>query len=329
MDCLAPPITCGCGCRFLQRKLLQIRPRTSKFAKVFSLESVPLYVCVNVYFNKLAELEVHERVEVVTETQEDKWAVTLVDTYTQLATVAAGSLEREIQVFGDLFDQGILVKGIIDQVQYSKESRELTILDYKTRRTNSLPSEAQKQGHALQLMLYKCMLDSLTCGLTKMSQLADHLNLNFSRELSGDVLKYIVQHGLQSLFVKSEAAMEVGDSPNPDGSSLKVTLGALAEKISELIVRLDLPLVSSMIVQYEYQQSHEVIGVETVEHNEAWTRKMFENSLNFWLGKREPQGVDLEDLWKCNSCQFKEVCVWRRQKVLEQSPAASKTHHTC
>lgn len=277
------------------------------------------------------ELEVHERVKVVTKTVEDRWAVTLIDTYTQLATVAAGGLEREITVFGDLFDQGILINGIIDQVQLCKEAGELTILDYKTRRTNTLPTDAQKQGHALQLMLYKCMLDNLTCGVTKMSQVAKHQKLNFARELSEGVLKHITRCGLQKLFMTQsnvdKDTQTISDSLGLTESGICVTFGALTGVISELIVGLNLPLVSSLMVQYIYQQTQKEIGVEVIEHDETWARKMLESSLKFWLGKREARGVDLEDLWKCNSCQFRDVCVWKKQKDLEQSPAAFKPHH--
>ena len=269
-----------------------------------------------------------------TKTPEDRWAVTLLDTYNQLSTVAAGSLEREIHVFGDLFDQGILLKGIIDQVQYSKGTGELTVLDFKTRRTNIMPSEAQKRGHALQLMLYKCMLDSLTSGITKMNLLAEHLNLNFKRELTEGVLEHISRYGMQALFTESKVTVSanVGDNiqSSPvaeEGGGFRVTLGELAGKISELIVGLNLPLVSSLMVQYVYQQTHEEIGMEVIEYDEPWARKAYKDSLDFWLGKREPQGVDLEDLWKCESCQFKDICVWRRQKTLEQSPVATRPGH--
>ena len=219
-----------------------------------------------------------------TKTYEDRWAVTLIDTYNQLSTVAVGSLEREIHVFGELFDQGILLKGIIDQVQYSKTTGELTILDYKTRRTNTMPSAAQKLGHALQLMLYKCMLDSLTCGITKMNLLAEHLNLNFQRPLTQGVLEHVGRCGMQSLFTTSDTtAADVGRGTSTmcsaidGGSTFKLTLGELAKKISELIVGLNLPLVSSLMVQYVYQQTREEIGMEVVEYDEAWARRAFED----------------------------------------------------
>ena len=45
MDCLAPPIRCGCGNLFSWRKLswMDKKKKNTKFAKVCSFESFPLY----------------------------------------------------------------------------------------------------------------------------------------------------------------------------------------------------------------------------------------------------------------------------------------------
>ena len=272
----------------------------------------------------ITELEVHEIVRVKTITTEDKWAVQLVNTYTRLAAVAAGGLEREISVFGDLFGNDILINGIIDQVQYSLETRELVILDNKTRRTNSLPSDAQKMGHSLQLMLYKCMLDGLTCGTTNLRLLVKHLNLDFNRELTRGVIEHIEKCGLSGLFptlTETDYTTSAGKESNPP-ISRKITFEAVADRMYMLISGLGLPLVSSMLVQYEYQVTGEVIGVESVDYDEQWMKEMLKSSVDFWNGRRPAKGVDIEDSWKCESCQFRDVCVWRIQKGLEQSPAA-------
>ena len=50
-------------------------------------------------------------------TKEDRWAVQLIDSYVQLASIMSGGLEREIAVFGDPFEMGILISGVIDQLQ--------------------------------------------------------------------------------------------------------------------------------------------------------------------------------------------------------------------
>ena len=290
-----------------------------------------MFVCV--------ELEVHEIVAVRTVTREDKWAVDLVNTYSQLATIRGGKLERELSVFGDPFNNDILIKGIIDQVEYS--NRELTILDYKTRKTNTLPSLAQRKGHALQLMIYKQMLDGFTCGTTGVMLLAKHIGLKFDLPLSDSVLEYIEKCGLLSLFEGSVDGCPIGQPKAEDpisgiieGSNDRkrrryscpaITFGVVMKVIAECITHIQLPLVTRLLIQYEYQKSGVVIGVETVEYNEKWMKDMLEHSLGFWRGSRPASGVDIEDLWKCDHCQFKDVCVWRMKKVLESSPAARRT----
>ena len=70
----------------------------------------------------------------------------------------------------------------------------------------------------------------------------------------------------------------------------------------------------------EEERFHEIgtkIGVESFRYNErvldAWTTKM----LDFWTGKREPEGVPLEETHKCRSCEFEAGCEWRAKKAQE------------
>ena len=257
--------------------------------------------------------------KVATVTMEDARAVQLIDTYTQLssiksATGGVGGLEREISVFGDPFGLGVLITGIVDQLQYSPESRELTLLDYKTRQSKSMPGEAQKRGTALQLMIYKCLLDQLTCGATPVDVLSRHAKLDFDTVLSADPIEYIKQHGLLGILTSSDDTVSPSDND--------ITFGRVVERVCKLIAGLDLPLVGTLLVQYEFQGTGEVIGVETVEYDEAWMKSQLESCLGFWMGTRKATGVDIEDSWKCNFCQFRDVCVWRMHKQLEHSPAA-------
>ena len=248
---------------------------------------------------------------VQTVTPEDKWALQLLNTYKQLAIVKEGKMEREIAVFGDLFNSGILIKGVIDQLQYSTETQELVLTDLKTRRTHTMPGETQILGHKLQLMVYKILLDGLTRGPTKMELLAKHLKLNFATHLSPSITDHISDLGLQSLF----------SSETPD-DILGLKFKEFVHTVSKLIRGLDLPPVTSLVVLYESQATNEVIGEEGAEFDEGWAREMLDYALQFWRGEREPKGPDIEDMWKCKSCQFQNVCVWKKQKELEVSPGA-------
>ena len=254
-----------------------------------------------------------------TVTREDKWAIRLLNTYNQLSIIKEGKLEREISVFGELFDVGVLLNGIVDQLQYCKDKEELIVTDLKTRRTNTLPSRSQVAGHKLQVMIYKMLLDGLTRGESKMDSLVEHLRLNRSTRLTNSVTEHICVAGLRSIFTPSNSDEILCE----DDLDMKLTFGDFIHTIGSLIRGLDLPPVNSLTIYYEHQGSNEVIGVQDVAFDESWVREMLESSVGFWRGKREATGPDIEDLdFKCVSCQFKNVCVWRKQKTLERSPYA-------
>jgi exonuclease V len=84
-------------------------------------------------------------------------------------------------------------------------------------------------------------------------------------------------------------------------------------------------MVGSLMVQYEHQESGETLGVDQVEYDENWAKAEMRKSLGFWSGERAARGVDIEDAWKCESCQFRDICVWRLRQKLEASPAAKLT----
>ena len=133
-------------------------------------------------------------------TREDRAAVQLITTYTQLSVVKTGGIEREVSVFGDPFESGILVRGIIDQLQYCQETGELILTDNKTRRAKSLPPFEQMKGTGFQLMLYKYLLDRMCLGLTKGELLYRHLNLDRDSCLTQGALHHIISCGLSGLF---------------------------------------------------------------------------------------------------------------------------------
>ena len=257
--------------------------------------------------SSLPELEVHERVEVKTETREDKWAVDLVNTYTQLAKISRGEMEREIKVFGYPFDLGTMVTGIVDQLEYCSQDGSLIMLELKTRRQHSMPGPEQRKSHDLQLMLYKNLLDQLTQGQADWFFLLQEMRLDMLMPLSLGPLQYIRELGLDGFFTPSPA------HPNT------LTLGQVTTGVGSLVVGLDLPPVTTLLLQYEHQSTGDVIGVELVLHEENWAKKIAGASLEFWQGEREAAGVDIEDAWKCHSCQFQDVCVKRLAQLVSLS----------
>lgn len=58
-----------------------------------------------------------------------------------------------------------------------------------------------------------------------------------------------------------------------------------------------------------------IIGKTVFAFSADMLEKYLVAALQFWQGKREPQGVDLEDTWKCNVCEYMEECEWREAKA--------------
>lgn len=232
----------------------------------------------------------------------------LVNTYTQLAAISQGGMEREIKVFGYPFGHGTMVTGILDQLEYSAQDHTLILLELKTRRQLSVPGAEQRRSHDLQLMLYKNLLDQLTQGKANWFFLLQEMKLDMSMPLSMGPLLYVRQLGLDGFF-----------TPSPSHPNM-LTLGQLTTGLGSLVVGLDLPLVTTLLLQYEHQSSGEVIGVELVLHEEDWAKKLVGSSLEFWQGQRAAGGVDIEEAWKCRSCQFRDVCVRRISQLVNSSP---------
>lgn len=262
----------------------------------------------------ITELEVHKPVSVVTVTREDHWAVQLLTMYQRLLIIKNGEIEREINVFGDPYGLGVAVTGVIDQAQYCLEDNSLILLEFKTRKQPSLPREEQMRGQKLQLMLYKNLLDGLTQGTTNYEDVFRLMKLNMSKPLSNGPLDFYQQLHIAGLFPKELT----------NGASL--TLGEVVQTIKPLIVKLGLPEASCLLLHYQHQGSGQEIGVEMAVHDQSWAMKEVKKSLEFWLGQRESHGVDIEDAWKCATCQFAKVCVWKRKQETELSLRSGKTH---
>ena len=248
------------------------------------------------------ELEVHKIAEIHIVTKEDRWAVDLMKTYSQLSVIKEGGVEREIKVFGDPYDTGTIASGIIDQIQYCPSENTLIISELKTRIEKSIPHAETLRMHSLQVMVYKSLLDLFTQGQINIPHTLGALSLRTSQRLTHGPLNYMEQIGLASLL-----------NWDPKKGKLGMSLGDLAEAVGTLIAGLGLPLAGSLMLQYEHQESREILGYEGVIHDEDWAKKEVRKSLEFWCGERASVGVDIEDSWKCDYCQFADICVWKKR----------------
>lgn len=68
----------------------------------------------------------------------------------------------------------------------------------------------------------------------------------------------------------------------------------------------------------EYESdSSSIIGITQFQFDAAVLDSYLEAALDFWEGRREPRGVELEETWKCNVCEYRDGCEWREAKAIE------------
>lgn len=57
-----------------------------------------------------------------------------------------------------------------------------------------------------------------------------------------------------------------------------------------------------------------ILGSKSILFNPSFLTSSLYASLGFWRGEREPQGVEINDAWKCRVCEFRDECTWVKER---------------
>ncbi|XP_064837904.1 exonuclease V-like [Oncorhynchus masou masou] len=257
--------------------------------KVRMLEMQKTEVTTGASIHLVRELEVKPNVVTVAAvTREDREALKLINMLQMVPALEAGQLVREFPVFGVL--EGMFFMGVADEL-YRSDSGELVLSELKTRSHNSLPRPAQTKGHALQVGMYKLLFDSMVKGSLKRDHLLHNLQLDPNRVLGSDLQIHTQSLGLQA-----------------------VTFRELLDHLLVVLTCSNLHAIDKLRLEYSHQSSGKLIGTREVAFEEAQLRTNIRGYLAYWRGERVPQGVEVEEAWKCRMCPYEETCDWRRDR---------------
>jgi len=225
----------------------------------------------------------------------------------------------------------------------------LQILDHKTRRTYSMPGQADTLPARLQLMTYKSLLEELLKPNERVfDQVWAALRLDplkpfapaFQRrvdDLMGDG-DYSIQRAsnLQLLgnawkaFIKGRGfAVEeelkivylcaTSESPSEDAEGIALQLAieaslrpdedASVRNISEAVTQRGDTLDSPT------KEGYTVIGTKVFKFDRNLFTAHIRRVMQYWLGSRSPVGVELEDVGRCRSCEYENDCEWLQRKA--------------
>ncbi|MCJ1310283.1 hypothetical protein MMC25_003945 [Agyrium rufum] len=221
------------------------------------------------------------------------------------------------------------------------------LIDVKTRTSRSLPSAAAFRPTAMQLMLYHRLLSSLAANNVDASVIFARYNLDPSTSFSDSFIAQVgalndtffdapssppsqkeeeeeeeeVEHNAEN---NATSTRQNGYPPSSQDSlttllsnnSLSLLWNLMTSELGTL-----LPQASSSlghVLRAEYRDSSDgsvVLGSKTFPMDEKALDTYLHEELRWWRGERGAKGVEVEEAYKCRSCEFAEDCTWRKEKV--------------
>lgn len=187
----------------------------------------------------------------------------------------------------------------------------LYITDVKTRKARSVPNDVSARPTRYQLMLYNRLLSTMSRGAFDFAQIANHYNLDMYAPFGDGFIAQIaaldadldllLSHnslaGLWSLLPGAFASVAHSNSGYDGGGELRVS-----------------PILTA---EYRDSTTGSVRGTKTFLHSDDELDRYIQNGMQWWHGERPPRGVEVEEAFKCQICQFAGECEWRINKVEE------------
>ncbi|XP_010443837.1 PREDICTED: exonuclease V, chloroplastic-like isoform X1 [Camelina sativa] len=245
------------------------------------------------------EEEVVRKVRVRVESNEDKWALKLLNSISGVNQFLFEGRTRELLLLG--FVGGQWIVGIIDELRnaYAQESSDTgpILIDTKTRLRDTLPAEPQRRNGRLQLMLYKLLWDTVVKEGFATGPFFDYFSLNRHYVLSQDVRDHIANAGIQA-------------------QTLEEIVRYYENTFKMLPISND-----QLLLKYEFQKDQSRIAEIRFQHDHEWVMGKYREIIEFWRNERDSEYTPEEERWKCRYCQFAKSCPGNPN--FESSPPSS------
>jgi exonuclease V len=211
-------------------------------------------------------------------------------------------------------------------------AKKVYLCDVKTRSVRNLPSGAAFRPTKMQLMLYHSLILSLATNNVDFSILTSRYDLDASKIFSDS---FIAQVGSLNDEIFQDAPAETDPSQDSEPTWSQDSMSTLLAHnnlsalwslmISEFQVMLPDgagSLGEILKAEYRSRDTGEIVGAKTFAMDEQELKTYVDCEMQWWKGEREPQGVVVEEAFKCRSCEFADGCEWRLKKIEEATEKA-------
>ena len=210
-----------------------------------------------------------------------------------------------------------------------KKTSRVYLADVKTRGVKSIPTGASFRPTLIQLMLYHRLVSDLATNQTDVVVLFDRYGLDPNLPFSDTFIAEVGNLG--EVFYDAPSDPDASDeepstvslsSQDPmqvllDHNSLHQLWAFMIEEFQRTMPRGADSVGSVLKVEYRAQSDGAIMGIKTFLYDHDLLQSYLDDSLRWWRGEREAQGVGEEEAYKCRSCEFADECTWRKGKIEE------------
>ncbi|KAM0275954.1 hypothetical protein ACHAQH_007255 [Verticillium albo-atrum] len=207
---------------------------------------------------------------------------------------------------------------------------QIYLTDVKTRGKRSTANTAQLRPAKVQLFLYHRFLSVMAAEELDYPRVFRRYNLDPDEPFSDSFIAQIASLHDEEFF---DADPSFDDEYAPKSSSSKAPAdcsqsSSVPDFVKYRTLRELLPLLVSELkqtfphgadsvgrllsVEYRYRADGSLIDNRIFPMDDAVLDSYLGGTMEWWKAEREPQGVQIEDAWKCLYCEFAEVCTWRK-----------------
>lgn len=217
------------------------------------------------------------------------------------------------------------------------KNRKIFITDVKTRASRHIPSGAALRPTKIQLFLYHRFLSEMAARRLDFLQVIRRYGLEPDEPFSDTFVAQIgsLHDEIFDDAVDDSAAAPSSPDTDPAPAAPDLIRYRTLRQLTTLLeseLRLTFPdgadsLGSLVAVEYRRRARRTAGGVEDPDDCEAGALlgsnvmsvdaaaldSYLRGALEWWEGRRPPDGVVVEEAYKCRSCEFADDCEWRRE----------------
>lgn len=216
----------------------------------------------------------------------------------------------------------------ISSTRQSNQSPKAYLCDVKTRSGRTLPRGAAFLPTKMQLMLYHRLLANLANNQVDFSLLAHRYNLQPDTPFSDYFITKVSSLNDEIFYDFPTNPLESDSTDQPPSSQDSLTILLNHNSLSQLWTLMinelqkTLPHGTNSIgdilkAEYRTRSTGDVIGSHTFAMDNQTLDTYIEHEMRWWKGERQPEGVSVEEAYKCQSCDFADNCEWRVARVEE------------